>query len=178
MCITNSFLRQKSLNQHFCADVLHLQLRAKMTWELVHRRWVAPPWQCCRSFCSVCANFPAKKATTVAPQPSGSCVSLYIFIFFKTQPGNEGKEISWHQHDQEQLQAILAAFWTQKLANASNSDSRTGLTASSLGNTLQATPQGLKKCGHKCGETKKKICLRFFNHPSEFLTQIRNGSHN
>jgi hypothetical protein len=90
--VHHKFLPQAEImNQHFCADVLHLQLSAKITWKLVHQKLVAPPWQHCHSFCSVCANFPANKATTVAPQPSGSRVSLHIFYFLKLNLAVKGR---------------------------------------------------------------------------------------
>ena len=96
MCITNSFLRQNSWTKFLCRYTTPTgKCVAKMTWELAHWRWTAPPWQCGCSFYSVCANFPANKTTTIAPHPSGSRVSLHLCYFLKLNLAVKG----WRFHD-------------------------------------------------------------------------------
>jgi len=148
---------------------------AKMTWELAHWRWVAPPWQCCCSFCSVCANFPANKATTVAPHSSGSHVSLHLFYFLKLNLVVKGRF-----HDSSMIKNSCKPY-------LQSSEHRSWQKLPTVTQELGLLHQGWEipcRQHHRAWRNvdisvvKKKNCLRLYNHPSEFLTQIVNGSHN
>jgi hypothetical protein len=165
MCITNSFLRQKSWT--------NISVQMNYTYSYVLRKlpenWPIGDGLLHHDNAAVNSALSVQIFQPIRPQQLPHTLqapmSAYIFLFSKTLSHGGGKEISWHQHDQEQLQAILAQLWTQKLGDASNSDSRIGLAASSLGNTLQATPS-LKKCGHRCGGTKKIVSDTTITHQS------------
>jgi hypothetical protein len=95
--VHHKFLPQAEImNQHFCADVLHLQLNVL---EICPEKWHTGDGlhhhdNAAIHFALPMQKFPANSATTVAPHPSTSHVSLPCFSFSKTQSGSEGKVIS------------------------------------------------------------------------------------